>query len=87
MPRKASSGVHSRGVGDVGRPWTVQERRAIYDAVVEFGENEWNLVRVGPRLASLLRVVSLWSYCGRHPPNARWARPGCCQYVAVRPHG
>ena len=68
MPRKASSGVHSRGVGDVGRPWTVQERRAIYDAVVEFGENEWNLVRVAARLASLLRVVSLWSHCGRRPP-------------------
>ena len=28
------------------RGWSAEERQAIYDAVVEFGENEWNLVSV-----------------------------------------
>lgn len=53
MPRKkrgsAAGGAKDAAAGArreaAMRGWSAKERQAIYDAVVEFGEHEWNLVR------------------------------------------
>ena len=66
MPRKAArageGGASASAREAAMRGWSAEERQAIYDAVVEFGENEWNLVSVrasAPRLASMAEALSL----------------------------